>query len=223
MRRLRGLLAFEDVLWAGWLAVLRPVRGGLFLEGGAASAFLIAAAGGFWAAALVSEREQGRRSGPTLLMSLGVCALLIDAGLRQAGAGIAVRQVHTGAVVLLAIVAAWQHRATAGRTWRHAPRWLRRALSWPFVMVLADMFSGILGALAAPGAWDGEPAESVVFQVVFVFAVSMPTIYAFFVVAPRRAIDPGEPAGAGTWALRYLWAIAMALVGERVIGPLVGG
>lgn len=222
MRRLRHLLALEDVLWAGWLAVLRPASGGLFLEGGVVSAFLVAAAAGFWAAALLSGRDEPRRSGPILLMSLGMCAIMIDAGLKQTGAAIEVRQIHTGAVVLLGIAAAIQHRATGGRSWGHAPRWLRRALSWPFVMVLADMFSGILGALAAPGAWDGEPVGSVLFQIGFVFAVSMPMIYAFFVVAPRRAIDPAEPAGTGAWALRYLWAIAAALLGERVIAPLLG-
>ena len=223
MRRLRHLLAIEDVLWAGWLAVLRPASGGLFLEGGVVSGFLVAAAVGLWAAALSSERGAARRSGAILLMSLGVCAIMIDAGLKQTGAAIEVRQLHTGAVVLFGALAAAQHRATRGHTWVRAPRWLRRGLSWPFVMVLADMFSGIMGALAAPGAWAGEPVGSVSGQIVFVFAVSMPVIYAFFVVAPRRAIDPGEPAGAGTWALRYLWAIAAALLGERVVAPLLGG
>ena len=193
------------------------------IEGGVVSGFLVAAAVGFWAAALLSGRDEPRRSGAILLMSLGMCAIMIDAGLKQTGAGIEVRQVHTGAVVLLGLAATLQHRWTGGRSWVHAPRWLRRALSWPFVMVLAEMFSGIMGALAAPGAWDGEPIGSVIFQIVFVFAVSMPMIYAFFVVAPRRAIDPAEPAGTGTWALRYLWAIAAALVGERVIAPLAGG
>ena len=223
MKRLRGLLALEDLLWAGWLAVLRPASGGMFLEGGLVSAFLVAAAAGFWAAALLSGRGEPRRSGPILLMSLGMCEIMIDAGLKQTGAAIEVRQVHTAAVVLLGVAAVWQHRATRGGTWLHAPRLVRRALSWPFVMVLADMFSGILGALAAPGAWSGGPIGALLFQLAFVFVVSMPMIFAFFVVAPRRAIDPEEPAGVGAWALRYLWALAAAIVGERVTGPLLGG
>lgn len=34
MRRLGRVLALEDLLWAAWLAVLRPASGGLFLEDG---------------------------------------------------------------------------------------------------------------------------------------------------------------------------------------------
>jgi hypothetical protein len=220
---LRRILAVEDLLWAGWLAILRPASGELFLEGGWVSGFLVLAALGFWTAALVGERGRGRRPGEPLLMSLGMCAVMIDAGLKQVGAALELRQAHTLAVLVLGATAAWQHHATRGGAWLQAPRWLRRALSWPFVMVLADMFSGMLEALAGPEAWTGAWTGEQLFTLGFVFAVAMPVVFAFFVVAPRTTVCPEEHVSTGTWALRYLWAVATALFGALVLGPLLTG
>lgn len=220
MRRLGRILAVEDLVWAGWLAILRPASGGLFLEGGGVSGFLILAATGFWSAALLGERGQARRTGGPLLMSLGMCAIMIDAGLKQIGAPIELRIAHTIAVVVLGAAATWQHQATRGGAWLYAPRWLRRALSWPFVMVLADMFSGMLEALAAPKAWTSGWSGEQSFTLGFVFAVTLPVIFAFFVVAPRKAVCPEVHVTTTTWVLRYLWAVATALFGTLVLGPL---
>ncbi|MFZ6180569.1 hypothetical protein [Nannocystis pusilla] len=221
MRRLGRILAVEDLLWAGWLAILRPASGGLFLEGGWVSGFLVLAAAGFWAAALLGERGQARRTGGPLLMSLGLCAIMIDAGLKQVGAPNELRMAHTIAVVVLGAGAAWQHQATRGGAWLDAPRWLRRALSWPFVMVLADMFSGMLEALAAPQAWSSGWTGEQWFSLGFVFLVAMPVVFAFFVVAPRTTVCPDVHVTTATWSLRYLWAVATALLGTLVLGPLM--
>jgi hypothetical protein len=213
VRKLGRVLTLEDLLWAGWLAVLRPASGGLFLEGGVVSGFLAVAAAGFWAAALTVEREAPPRRGTVILMSLGMCAIMIDAGLKQVGAPIEARQAHTLAVVVLAAAAAWQHMATGGRAWVRAPRWLRRALSWPFVMVLADMFSGMMEALVGPKAWTGAWTGEQWFTLGFVFVVALPVIFVFFVVAPRTTICPEGHESTGVWALRYLWAVVTALLG----------
>lgn len=209
-------------MWAGWLAVLKPASGELFLEGGRASAFLVAASVSYWAAALLGARGH-RRSGGMLAMSLGVCAIMIDVGLKQVGAPIELRQGHTLAVVALGALAAWQHRATRGGAWLPAPGWLRRGLSWPFLMLLSEFFSGMLEGLAAPKTWGGSPPGHALFSVGLALAVLMPVIYAFFVVAPRQTIRPEDPTTYGVWALRYLWALAMALLGALVVGPLLGG
>lgn len=217
MRRLREVLSLEDMLWAGWLAVLKPASGGMFLEGGNVSAFLALAAVGFWVATLTIEREAPRRPGTVMLMSLGMCAIMIDAGLKQLGAPIEARQIHTAAVVVLGALAAWQHMATGGRAWVRAPRWLRRGLSWPFMMVLADMFSSMMEALVGPKGWSGEH----LFTLGFVFLIAMPVIFVFFVVAPRTTISPEAQVSTGGWTLRYLWAVVMALVGV-LVGSVLG-
>ncbi|WP_096329447.1 hypothetical protein [Nannocystis exedens] len=224
MKRLGGVLSGEDLLWAGWLALLRPASGGLFLEGGRVSWFLVLAAAGFWASALTSERGGGPRRGTVLLMSLGICAIMIDAGLKQVGAAIEVRQVHTAVVLVLGALAAIQHQRTRGAAWVQAPRWLRRGLSWPFMMVLAEMFWGMMEAMAAPKAWIGPPVSTGerLFSLGFVFLVSLPVVYVFFVVAPRLVACPGEHVRTGGWVLRYLWAVATALFGALVLGPLLG-
>lgn len=222
MKRLRDILTLEDLLWAGWLAVLRPAEGGLFLEGGSASAFLALAAACFWVAALLGARGT-RRSGGMLAMSLGVCAIMIDVGLKQVGAPIELRQGHTLAVVVLGALAAWQHRSTRGGAWLAAPAWLRRGLSWPFLMLLSEFFSGLLDGLAAPRGWSERPLGETLFSAGLAFAVLMPVIYIFFVIAPRQTVRPEQPATHGTWALRYLWALAMALLGALVVAPLLGG
>lgn len=223
MRRLGRVLALEDLLWAGWLALLRPASGGLFLEGGVVSGFLALAAAGFWAAALTAEREGPPRRGGVMLMSLGMCAIMIDAGLKQVGAALELRQAHTAAVVALGALAAWQHRATRGGAWVHAPRWLRRGLSWPFVMVLADMFSGIMEAAAQPKSWTGGWTGEELFTLGFVFTVALPVIFVFFVVAPRQTICLEGQVSTGVWALRYAWAVATALLGALVLSPLWAG
>jgi hypothetical protein len=220
VKRVAGVLALEDLLWAGWLAVLRPASGELFVAGEPGGWLLIVASIGFWAAALLGGRGQARGPGIVTVMSLGVCSIMIDAGLKQVGAPPSALIIHTAAVVALAIAAVWQHNATNGGAWVSAPRWVRRGLSWPMIMVLADMFSGLTGALVEPQGWGQESIAEAIFTIALLFAAIMPGVFAFFVVAPRVTIRPEEEASFGTWALRYVWAVAWALAATS-IAPLI--
>jgi hypothetical protein len=220
VKRVAGVLALEDLLWAGWLAVLRPASEELFLAGEPSGWFLITASIGFWAAALLGARGQARGPGIVTLMSLGVCTIMIDAGLKQVGAPPVALMIHTAALVALAVAAVWQHNATGGGAWVSAPQWVRRGLSWPMIMVLADMFSQLMGALVEPQWWAQESVGAIIFEIGLLFAAIMPGVFAFFVVAPRVTIRPEEEASFGTWALRYLWAIAWALA-ATLVAPLI--
>lgn len=100
------------------------------------------------------------------------------------------------------------------------PQGVRRALSWPMIMVLADMFSGIMGGLVDPRWWGEEPIGATIFEIALLFAAIMPGVFAFFVVAPRVTIRPEEEASFATWALRYAWAVAWAWL-ATLIAPLV--
>lgn len=219
MKRVAGVLALEDLVWAGWLAVLRPI-GELFVAGEPGGWFLIGASVGFWAAALLGGRGQARGPGIVTVMSLGVCTIMIDAGLKQVGAPPSALILHTVAVVALAIAAVWQHVATNGGAWARVPQWVRRGLSWPMLMVLADMFSGLMVALVEPQGWGQESLGEAVFTIALLFAAIMPVVFAFFVVAPRVTIRPEAEASFGTWALRYVWAVAWALA-AMMIEPLL--
>lgn len=175
----------------------------------------------YWVAALLGARGH-RRSGGMLMMSLGICAVMIDVGLRQVDAPMGLRQGHVFAVIVLGALATWQHRATRGGAWLDAPPWLRRGLSWPFLMLLSELFSGLMDALVTPRGWSsgGASRGEWAFTIGLTFAVIMPLIYAFFVVAPRQTIRPDDAASHATWALRYLWALSSALVGALVVAPL---
>lgn len=72
--------------------------------------FLIVASLGFWGAALVGVRGQARAGGTVTVMRLGLCSISVDAGLKQVEAPMVTRQLHTAAVVAMAIAAVWQYR-----------------------------------------------------------------------------------------------------------------
>ena len=224
MGAIRRLFALEDLVWAVWLMVLAPAKGEMVLGGGRATIFLLLAGGGFWLAALIGERGDTRpREGWVLFLSLAICTIMIDVGLQQVGAEFPWRQVNTGVPVLLGIVLAVQHQRTGGGTWLTLPRGLRRGLGWPFNMVLADNFSGLLGAMLDPSQ-PGGPDEGLggqLFMLAFSFGLVMPMLYTFTVVAPRLLLFAESP-GAGVWLPRYLWAIASAWVGTAIVGPLFG-
>lgn len=227
MHRLRHVLALEDLVWAAWLAVLLPATGELFLEGGLVTAFLVAAALGFWTAALLGERGRDLpRSGHALGAAMFVCVLMIDVGLKQTDAPVVLRQVNTFGAIALGIFATWQHRKTGGRTFLAAPRILRRGLAWPFLMVMASLFEAILDALFAPNSGtlltDVSPGEAV-FLLAFVLGLVMPLLFTCFVVALRVTTCPEGQVDAGVWALRYIWALAAALVGAQVVCPWFAG
>ncbi|MCB9565981.1 MAG: hypothetical protein H6710_01955 [Myxococcales bacterium] len=221
------LLTLEDLIWAIWLVLLAPIRGGLFLDGGPATLFLLVAALGFWVSAFLGERgREGPRSGWLLLLSLGVCTILIDAALKQIGAEMRWRMINTVAPLVLGVVLAIQHRSTGGRTWLRAPRWLRRVLAWPFVMILADNFAALIGAmvdLRSPLSifeTDGDLGPAL-FTAFFSLGLIAPMLYAFFVVAPRRLSCVEESAQPRVWIVRYLWALLTAVVGATIVEPLV--
>ena len=220
---IRRLFALEDLVWAVWLLVLAPAKGELFLGGGRATIFLLLAGGGFWLAALVGERGATRaREGWVLFLSLAICTIMIDVGLKQIGAEFPWRQVNTAVPVLLGVVLAVQHKRRGGGTWLTLPRWLRRALGWPFIMVLADNFGGLLGAMVEPSQLGGQDdgLGSQFLMLAFSFGLVMPVLYAFTVVTPRLLLFAEESPRFAVWLPRYLWAIASAWFGAAIIGPL---
>ncbi|MEZ4384894.1 MAG: hypothetical protein R3A79_26425 [Nannocystaceae bacterium] len=223
----RRLLNLEDLVWAVWLVVLAPASGGLFLDGGVVTVFLLVAALGFWVAAFLGERgRDAPRSGWLLLLSLGVCTILIDAALKQIGADVQWQMINTFAPLGLGVVLFVQHRSTGGRTWVSAPRWLRRGLSWPFVMILADNFAtlnGVMLDLNSPTSLARSRGDLgfTIFTAVFTLGLFGPMLYAFFVVAPRRLTCVDEDTEARVWIVRYLWALLTAVAGAALVEPLV--
>lgn len=225
---MKRLFTVEDLLAALWLAVLAPASDGLFLDGGAATVFLVGAGVLFWVPALTIDRGAPPRSGWSLFLALGTCMIIIDAGLRALDAPpvwaivLALGTLGLGAFVLV------QHLRTGGRAWLTAPRWVRRALAWPFVVAMTESFAmfargfvDFRGDITLVRA-DDEPAF-IVFMLLFIFAAVAPMIFAYFVVAPRHVAYPGEAADVGTWTLRYLWALAWAAIGLYVTTPALAG
>jgi len=222
----RRLVKVEDVLWALWLALLRPVIGDLFLDGGAATVYLAGSAGLYWLTGWLAERGGPPRSPMLLLASLAICTIIVDVGLKQLGAPMWAVQVHAAVVLVSAVGLVVQHIATGGLSWRTLPRWLRRALAWPMVMAMAEFFGQMLAAFVdtrgATALFQAEDGPGfIAFMLVFVFGLVMPLVYAFFVVSLRCAADPRETGDEAVWAGRYGWALAWALVGVYVVSPLL--
>lgn len=214
---LRRLIKIEDVLWAVWLLALRPASGGLLLEGGATTVFLAIAVGLYWVTGVLAEEGGGPRSGLVLLMSLGLCSVVMQAGLEQLGAPQVVVEAHAIVVMGLAALLIVQHLTTGGRTWWTLPRPVRRVLTWPLVMAMAEVFGQMLaGFVGLAKVGDG------VGFLVIVFAAVMPMLYAFFVASLRLVADPRETMDWRVWAGRYLVALACALVGVFVVRPALG-
>jgi hypothetical protein len=223
---LRRLLRLEDLLGAVWLAVLSPVSGDLFLEGGLATIVLALAALGWWLAVLLRERapEGGTPAGPHVLFgSIAVAAIMIDAACKQLDH----RELQlptTIAFVVLTVVALAQHRFTPRTFWPSLPRWVRRAVGWPFILVMAESFGQISEIVLPTPArgYLGDDAGSLgelLFMITFGIGV-LAVVYAFFVVMPRRVLDPRDPAEPSAWALRFLAALASTLAGAWIAWPL---
>lgn len=226
LQALRRLVKAEDVLWALWLALLRPAAGELFLEGGVATGYLAGAAGLYWVTGLMAERGGAPRSGALMLMSLGVCTIIVDAGLKQLEAPQEWLLVHAIAVLVLTVVLVVQHLATGGSSWVTLPGRVRRVIAWPMVMAMAEFFGAMMAAFvdtrgAAALIQSDDGAGSIAFMLVLVFGIVMPMVYAFFVVALRCAAYPGESTDPDVWTGRYLWAVAWALIGVFVVTPLL--
>ena len=225
MGLIRRLFAYEDLVWGLWLIVLAPAKDQLFLDGGRATVFLLIAGLGFWLAALVGERGDARRpESYVLFLSLALCAIFIDVALQQLGAEFPWRQVNTLVAVLFGILLAVQHQRAGGRAWVSVPRWLRRALGWPFLMVLADFFGGLIGAMSKPSlASTDDTLGATLFTYGLTLLVIMPMIYAFMVIAPRLLLFADVEPRSEVWVSRYLWAVAAAWIGTAIVGPLLDG
>lgn len=221
---LRRFVKAEDLLWALWLAVLRPAVGGLFLDGGVATGFLTAAAGLYWVTGLVGERDGEPLSGGLLFVSLAVCTILLDAGIKQLEVAPEWMLVHAAAVLVLGVVITVAHTRTGGRMWWTLPRRYRRVLAWPMVMAMAEFFGQMMAAFVDARGAGGLVQSSdeplfIAFTLVLVFGLVMPVVYAFFVVGLRKAADSRESADPLVWASRYGWAVVWALIGVYVVSP----
>lgn len=225
---LRRFLRLEDLLGVVWLAVLSPISGDLFLEGGLATVVLAVAALGWWLAVVLRERspEGGTPAGPLVLFgSIGVAAIMIDAACKQLELRVLQLPVTIAFVVLTAVVLA-QHAFTSRTLWPALPGWVRRVLGWPFILVMAESF-GQLSQLVVPtpdGRWLGDDARStgeLVFMAAFGLGV-IGVVYTFFVVMPRMVLDPRAPSQTGAWVLRFVTALASTLAGAWIVWPLWG-
>lgn len=220
LRRFAAIWALEDLVWSAWLLILAPVPGGLLLDGGRATVFLVVV-GVCFAAALVTGDGTPTPARPmSTLLGVGACVILVDAGLRQLDAPpAAALALAFGAVAMAPILWVQQRR---GRPWIRVPAWLRRALVWPYLMAAAQQMDGFAEALLdAPGGapWDPSIGESVFTGVLMLGAGA--AVFGAFVVAPRRIVDPRPTPGA-TWVWRFVAAIAAELVATKVVGPWWG-
>lgn len=225
-RLLRRFLRLEDLLGIVWLAVVSPISGDLFLEGGLATVLLAVAALGWWLAVVLRERnpEGTTPAGPLVLFgSIAVAAIMIDAACKQ----LEHRELQlptTIAFVVLTIVVLVQHRFTSRTWWPSLPGLVRRALGWPFILVMAESF-GQLSEVVLPTperGFLGDDAGSsgeLLFMIAFGVGV-LAVIYTFFVVMPRRVLDPRAPSDALAWGLRFLSALASTLAGAWIMWPL---
>jgi hypothetical protein len=222
--RLRGIWTLEDLAWSLWLLVLAPASGGLFLDGGRATWFLTLAAAGFALALATDDRGAARPpvSRWIVLLGGGTAIILVDAGLRQLDAAIEWRIGTTIAAVVLVAIVWWQRRRE--RALVQLPPWVRRVLVWPYLMTAAEVFSGLAAALVGPSMFDVSGSATIgqtVFGLAFVGLVVMPLLFTAFVVAPRRIVHRDDAARVGTWALRYVTALASAAVSTWVLDPLL--
>ncbi len=199
-RVLRRFLRLEDLLGIAWLAVLSPISGELFLDGGLATVTLAVAALGWWLAVVLRERSiEGATSASPLVLfgSIAVAAIMIDAACKRLELR-ALQLPTTIAFAVLTVVVLAQHYATARTWWPALPVWLRRALGWPFVLVMAESF-GQLSSIVVPtpeGGWLGDDAQSLgerLFMIALGLGV-LGVVYAFFVVMPRLVLGARTPA-----------------------------
>jgi hypothetical protein len=224
LQLLLRIWTIEDVIWWAWLLVLSPAAGGLFLEGGRATIFLSVAAIAFALAMLTGDGVEREARPYSMLLGIGSCIILIDAGFRQLHApnefNIAL------AIITLQLVPMlwWQHRR--GRPWIRVRSFTRRVLVWPYLMVAAEQFSGFAEGLVGPSGLDpaskGSVAEEI-FVVVLIYAGVLPLIFFAFVAAPRRVVHRDDEATFRGWVLRYLLGLATALVSTYLVVGASGG
>lgn len=235
---LRRLFRLEDLIASAWLALLSPFSRDLLLAGDAGTVLLVVTALSFWLAILLRERPGGAppegartrsrrwaQEGP-LFGSIAVAAILLDTGLKQLDQQ-PLRLFSTIAFVAVAAVALAQERLTGRSLWPALPSLLRRALGWPFVLLLSEHFGQFL-QLVVPtpaGGYLGVDARSLG-ERLFLHGLGLLIIgvlFAFFVVMPRQVLDPQAPSSVRVWALRFASALAAALLGAWITGPLLGG
>lgn len=211
----------EDLIWWLWLLVLSPAAGELFLEGGRATFFLVVVAIAFALAMLTGDSVQREARPYSMLLGIGSCIVLVDAGFRQLDAPQAMHMGVAIAAMLLAPLLWWQHRRA--RPWIRVSPLVRRALVWPYLMAAAEQFSGFAEALVGPNDLQPLPNETtgeLVFFHAFVYLAVLPLIYFAFVAAPRRVVHGDDEASFATWVLRYALVLATALVSTWLISPL---
>lgn len=223
---LRRFLRLEDLLGIVWLAILSPISGELFLEGGLATIVLAIAAIGWWLAVVLRERqpEGGTAASPHVLFgSIAVAAIMVDVACQQ----LELRELQLPSMlvfVALTVVVLVQHYRASPTWWPSLPRWTRRALGWPFVLVMAESFAQI-STIVVPtpgGRYLGDDAGSLgelLFMVAFGLGVLV-VVYTFFVVMPRLVLDPRAESEPSAWGLRFLSALASTLAGAWIMWPL---
>jgi hypothetical protein len=223
---LRRFLRLEDLLGIIWLAVVSPISGDLFLEGGLSTVLLAVAALGWWLAVVLRERnpENGTPASPLVLFgSIAVAAIMIDAACKQ----LEHRELQlpaTLAFVVLTVVVLAQHSWTSRTWWPSLPAWARRAYGWPFILVMAESF-GQISQIVLPTperGYLGDDAGStgeLLFMIAFGLGV-LAVVYAFFVVMPRLVLDPRAPSEPSAWVLRFFAALASTLAGAWIMWPL---
>lgn len=219
---LRRIWTVEDLIWSLWLLVLSPAAGELFLEGGRATFFLVVVAVAFALAMLTGDGVQREARPYSMLLGVGSCIILVDAGFRQLEAPQAMHMGVAIAAMVLVPLLWWQHRR--GRPWLRISPLVRRALVWPYLMAAAEQFTGFAEALVGPSDLRPLPRETIgelIFFHAFVYAAILPLVYFAFVAAPRRIVHRDDDAGLGAWALRYGFGLATALVSTWVIAPLI--
>src|SRR5689334_21754558 len=138
----------EDLIWWLWLLVLSPAAGELFLEGGRATFFLVVVAIAFALAMLTGDGVRREARPCSMLLGIGSCIVLVDAGFRQLDAPQAMHMGVAIAAMLLAPLLWWQHRRE--RPWIRVSPLVRRVLVWPYLMAAAEQFSGFAEAMVGP-------------------------------------------------------------------------